>query len=77
MRIEFVNSSGSKVTGRALVHLIASDFSFLHAVGRQTAGQKRHSLTFTIFFPIGCHMCVIYMTVHLHTGSRFFYLTFN
>lgn len=51
MRIDFVNSSGSKVTGRALVHLIASDFNFLHAVGRQTAGQRRHSLT--IFFPIG------------------------
>lgn len=72
MWIDFVNSSGSKVTRRVLVHLITSDFSFLLAVGRQTAGQRRHSLIFTTVFSIGCHMCVIYMAALLHIGSSFF-----
>lgn len=35
MRIDFVNSSSSKVTVIALVHLIVSDFSFTGAIRRQ------------------------------------------
>lgn len=75
MRIDFVNSSGSKVAVRALVHLNVSDFSFPHAMGRQIAGQRRHSLILTAVFLFDA-TCVVYCDLHLnerflHTGNSF------
>lgn len=73
MWIDFVNSSGSKVTHRVLVHLITSDFSFLPAVGRQTTGQRRHSLIFTtVFFRWMPHVCDLHGSTFTYRKQFFF-----
>lgn len=65
MRIDFVNSSGSNVTVRALVHLIVSDFGFTHALRRQMAGQRRQSYFTAVFsFDSTCHI-VLYCDLHV------------
>lgn len=70
MRIDFVNSSGSKVTVRVLVHLIVSDFSFTHALRRQMAGQRRQS-SFTAVFPFDSTHVMSSFTVMYTSRSTF------
>lgn len=82
MRIDFVNSSGSKVTVRALVNLIVSDFSFTHAIVRQIAGWRRHGLIFTAVFPfdsthVTLSFAVIYMSRSTFTNRKQFFLFFS
>lgn len=70
MRIDFVNSSSSKVTVKASVHLIVSDLSFTHAIGRQMTAQRQYIFIFSAICSF-TSICTIYCDLHFNSSVRY------
>lgn len=65
MRIDFVNSSSSKVTDKALVHLIVSDLGFTQAIGRQMAVHGAIHIYLFFTFCLSIYFYIYHLLIYV------------